>query len=219
VLYTALTGSRPYPQDSLPELAYAVAVSPPPHAADHVPDLPPAYDEVIAAALAKSPEDRVRSAADLAAALRAVAAGREPVLPRRSPPRRRRLVPVASAAVLLAGLCAAVLGWHPWTAHSSARPLRRVVCAQDLELRDNPRGDQTGTLRHGDVVSVLETRRQPAVGLRPHERRPAGVGPGQLDPPGVPVTSGAVPGRASGRAGRGSSRRLRVAAYARPAGR
>jgi serine/threonine protein kinase len=151
VLYTALTGARPYPQDSLPELAYEIAVSPPPRAADHVPGLPREYDEVIAAALAKDPQERVRSAADLAAALRAVAAGEEPALPRRSS-RRRRLVPVV---VLLAGLCAAVLGWHPWTSHSSARPLRRVVCAQDLELRDHPRGSQTGTLRHGDVVSVL----------------------------------------------------------------
>ena len=154
VLYTALTGERPYPQDSLPELAYEIAVSPPPRAADHVPGLPRGYDEIIAAALAKDPQDRPRSAADLAAALRAVAEGREPALPRRpARRRRRRLVPVAA---LLAGLCAVVvLGWHPW--HSSARPLRRVVCAHDLELRDHPRGDQTGMLRHGDVVSV--TRR------------------------------------------------------------
>ena len=153
VLYTALTGARPYPQDSLPELAYAIAMSPPPRAAEHIPGLPPAYDAVIAAALAKDPDDRVRSAADLAAALRAVAGGREPALPSRSP-RRRRWVPVASAVALLAGLCV-FLGWHPWTTRSSAKPMRRVVCAQDLELRADPRGAQTGTLRHGDVLSVL----------------------------------------------------------------
>jgi serine/threonine-protein kinase len=155
VLYTALTGTRPYPQDGLPDLAYAIAMSPPPRAADHVPDLPRAYDDVIAAALAKDPQDRLRSAADLAGALRAVAAGRRPSLPRRHRPSRRRAVPVASAAVLVAGLCAGGVAWHPWTAHSGARPLRRVVCAHDLELRDHPRGTQTGTLRHGDVVSVM----------------------------------------------------------------
>ncbi|MDN3358765.1 serine/threonine protein kinase [Actinomadura sp. DC4] len=143
VLYTALTGELPYPKDSLPELAHAVAMAPPPR-------VPGAYDEVIAAAMAKDPSERVRSAADLAAALRAVAEGRKPALPRR-PTRRLWL---ASAVVLLVGVCG-LLGWHPWTAHSSTRPLRRVVCAQDLELRDRPRGVQTGTLEHGDVVSVL----------------------------------------------------------------
>lgn len=155
VLYTALTGDRPYPFESLPQLAYAVAVLPPPRASDRVPDLPRAYDDVIAAALAKDPAARLRSATELAAALRAVAAGRTPELPRRTR-RSRRLVPLGSAAVALAGVGAAALLWHPWSSHGSApRPLRRVVCAQDLELRDGPRGRQTGTLRHGDVVNVV----------------------------------------------------------------
>ncbi|MGH3378190.1 MAG: SH3 domain-containing protein, partial [Actinoallomurus sp.] len=69
--------------------------------------------------------------------------------------RSRRLVPIGSAAVLVAALAAAALVWHPWSTHGeSPRPLRRVVCAQDLELRDGPRGRQTGMLRHGDVVNV-----------------------------------------------------------------
>ena len=155
VLYTALTGEAPYPFESLPQLAYAVAVLPPPRAGDVLPDLPPAYDDVIAAALAKDPAARPRSAPELAAALRAVAAGRTPALPRTSR-RSRRLVPIGSVAVLVAGLGAAALVWHPWSTHSeSPRPLRRVVCAQDLELRDGPRGRQKGMLRHGDVVNVF----------------------------------------------------------------
>jgi serine/threonine-protein kinase len=153
VFYTALTGERPYPFDSLAQLAYAATASPPPRAVDLVADLPSAYDDVIAAAMAKDPASRVRSASELAAALRTVIAGRSPSLPRRP---RRRLVPIASAAVVVAALGAAALVWHPWAANGTApRPLRRVVCAQDLELRDGPRGRQTGTLRHGDVVSVL----------------------------------------------------------------
>jgi serine/threonine protein kinase len=155
VLYTALTGEPPYPDESLPELAYNLAVSPPPRARERVPDLPRAYDDVIAAALAKDPRDRPASAADLAEALRAITAGRTPVLPRRATPGRRLL---SIAALILTGLGTAILVWHPWSAHSGtdARPLRRVVCAEDLELRDAPRGAQTGTLHHGEVVNVLK---------------------------------------------------------------
>jgi serine/threonine protein kinase len=154
VLYTALTGRRPYEFENLPQLAYAVAVLPPPRAGDLLADLPPAYDDVLAAAMAKDPSSRPRSAADLAEALRAVTAGRTPVLPRR-PRRPRGLLPIGSVAVLAACLGAALL-WHPWSAHKdSAHPLRRVVCAQDLELRDGPRGREKGMLRHGDVVNVL----------------------------------------------------------------
>jgi serine/threonine protein kinase len=155
VLYTALTGEPPYPDESLPELAYNLAVSPPPRARDRAPELPRAYDDVIAAALAKDPRDRLGSAADLAEALRAITAGRAPVLPRRSAPGRRLL---SIAALILTGFGAAILVWHPWSAHSGtgARPLRRVVCAEDLELRDAPRGAQTGILHHGEVVGVLK---------------------------------------------------------------
>ncbi len=150
VLYTALTGRRPYPQETLPELAYAIAVSPPPRAAGLLPGLPRGYDEVIAASLAKDPADRIGSAPDLARALRAVAAGRPAGLRRR----RLRAVPIVVAAVLLAGVVA--LAWHPWASRSGQTgPLRRVVCAQDLELRDAPRGAQIGTLLHGAVVHVL----------------------------------------------------------------
>jgi serine/threonine protein kinase len=157
VLYTALTGEPPHPGESLPELAYAVVVGAPPRARDRVPDLPPAYDEVLAAALAGDPEHRVSSAAGLAAALRAVIAGRPPALPRPGADRGRRRRAAAVAALLAAAVALATLVWHPWSAHggTGGRPLRRVVCATDLELRDAPRGVQTGTLRHGDVVSVL----------------------------------------------------------------
>jgi serine/threonine protein kinase len=153
VLYTALTGERPYPHEDLPQLAYAAAVLPPPRAADAAPGLPRGYDDVIAAAMAKDPETRIGSARELGAALRAVADGRTPALPRRAS--RSRLLPIGSAVLVLAGLAAAALAWHPWSAHSDTpRPLRRIVCAQDLELRDGPRGSQTGMLRHGDIVRV-----------------------------------------------------------------
>ena len=154
VLYTALTGERPYPQDSLPELAYEIAVSPPPRAADHVPGLPRGVrrDDRRRAGQGPAGPPALRRRTGRRAARRGRGPGARAAAPPGSPP------PAAAGpvAALLAGLCAVVvLGWHPW--HSSARPLRRVVCAHDLELRDHPRGDQTGMLRHGDVVSV--TRR------------------------------------------------------------
>ncbi|MFI5731018.1 serine/threonine protein kinase [Kribbella sp. NPDC051587] len=61
-----LTGRRPYEGRTLPELAYAVAMLPPPTTSTP-------YDEVIARAMAKSPADRYPTAAAFATALRAVA--------------------------------------------------------------------------------------------------------------------------------------------------
>jgi serine/threonine protein kinase len=60
VLYTMLTARRPFPQRSLPELAYAVAIAAPPAPSAH--GAPGAFDPVAATAMAEptaeSPQDR-----------------------------------------------------------------------------------------------------------------------------------------------------------------
>jgi hypothetical protein len=175
VFYTALTGERPFPADTLAGLAYAVVNATPPRASDVVPDLPDDYDRVLAAALAKDPADRFPTATALADALRAIAAGEEPELPATPAPttdpapvlpRRptRTAVAAVAAAVVVVALALALVVWRPWSgggagtgstpSHGAGGALRRVVCAKDLELRDQPRGAQVGLLRFGDTVTV-----------------------------------------------------------------
>jgi serine/threonine-protein kinase len=65
VLYEALTGSVPYPRDSDVAVLFAHVQDHVPRITDLRPDLPPAIDEISARAMAKRPEHRYGSAADL----------------------------------------------------------------------------------------------------------------------------------------------------------
>jgi serine/threonine protein kinase len=65
VLFEALTGIVPYPKASDAAVLYAHMSDDPPRVTDQRPELPVALDRVIAAAMAKSPEDRPASAAQL----------------------------------------------------------------------------------------------------------------------------------------------------------
>src|SRR3954469_13488836 len=73
VLYQALTGEVPYPADSGMAKMYAHGNQPPPVPSTVAPDLPKQFDEVIARAMAKDPNDRYLSAGDLGRAAKAAA--------------------------------------------------------------------------------------------------------------------------------------------------
>lgn len=74
VLYECLTGSRPYPDDSLEQQIAGHMVTPPPRPSDADPKLA-AFDAVVAKGMAKEPAKRYRSGAELAeAAQRALTA-------------------------------------------------------------------------------------------------------------------------------------------------
>ncbi|OBG29452.1 protein kinase [Mycobacterium alsense] len=75
VLYECLTGSRPYPGDSLEEQLNAHVNTPPPRASIIAPGVPPAFDAVIAKGMAKDVESRYQSAVELAEAARAALGG------------------------------------------------------------------------------------------------------------------------------------------------
>lgn len=70
VLYECLTGSTPYPGDSLEQQIAGHLASPPPRPTQRRHGLAAGFDEVIAAGMAKAPEQRYQSARDLARAAR-----------------------------------------------------------------------------------------------------------------------------------------------------
>ena len=105
VLYECLAGMRPYDRDSELSVVFAHLNEPPPKLTDARPELPAAFDDVIATALAKRPDDRYASCGELAAAARAALHGE--VLERRRP--RRRAVPAVVAVLIAAGAGVGVL--------------------------------------------------------------------------------------------------------------
>ena len=70
VLFTALTGSVPFPREDDVAKLYAHVHDPPPKAGSLSPAVPPALDAVIGRAMEKDPAKRYRSAGELAAAAR-----------------------------------------------------------------------------------------------------------------------------------------------------
>ncbi len=68
VLHECLTGSQPYPGDSVSVVITAHLMQPVPKPSQQRPGIPAAFDQVIARGMAKKPEDRFASAGDLATA-------------------------------------------------------------------------------------------------------------------------------------------------------
>ncbi|OBI52707.1 protein kinase [Mycobacterium sp. E787] len=147
VLYECLTGSRPYPGDSLEEQLHAHVNAPPPRASITAPGIPPAFDAVIARGMAKDPEARYQSAIELAEAARAALTGHvdsvapaAPAPPPPPPPARtsnRRLVlgVVGGSVIALAAVVALVVSLvtqshGSTTGAASTTPTRARVSAR-----------------------------------------------------------------------------------------
>jgi serine/threonine protein kinase len=82
-----LTGAPPFRREENLALMWAQLSEPPPTMTERRPDLPPAIDQVIGKALAKSPDDRYRTCMDFAAALHTACAA-QPAEPQARPARR-----------------------------------------------------------------------------------------------------------------------------------
>lgn len=78
VLYEALVGEPPYMADHDAGVLWAHMASPIPSVIAHLPDLPPAVDEVLAVALAKEPDGRPDTCLAVIGQLRAALGGRPP---------------------------------------------------------------------------------------------------------------------------------------------
>jgi eukaryotic-like serine/threonine-protein kinase len=128
VAFELLTGRRPFEADTAATEAFAHVTAPVPSAAGLQSELPPTIDSVFQRALAKDPDERPESCAELVADLRAALAGHAPaataVLPpsgartqvasprRRSRARSRRprsTLLLAALGLVVAGLAAAIL--------------------------------------------------------------------------------------------------------------
>ena len=105
VLFECLAGSRPFERDSELSVVFAHLNEPPPRLSDYRPELPRAFDDVFATALAKSPNERYATCGELVAAARAALRGETTV--RRAGSRRRRAA-LAAGALLVAA--ATVIG-------------------------------------------------------------------------------------------------------------
>ncbi|HEY5840708.1 MAG TPA: bifunctional serine/threonine-protein kinase/transporter substrate-binding domain-containing protein [Mycobacterium sp.] len=116
VLYECLTGTRPYPSDSLEQQIAGHMVSPAPRPSNSDPTLA-AFDDVIAKGMAKDPDQRYQTGRELSAAVtRAIEAPRVRAnrgRARHSAPRpatgqhpvRRRALLTAALATLLVAVC------------------------------------------------------------------------------------------------------------------
>ena len=69
VIFELLTGERPFEDDSYPMLVLKICTEPPPPVTAYRSDVPAAFESVLTRLLAKSPEVRFASCAELAAAL------------------------------------------------------------------------------------------------------------------------------------------------------
>jgi predicted ATPase len=85
VLFECLTGEVPFPRDSDVAAFYAHLEDDPPGLSDRRDDLAAGLDAVITRALAKQPDDRYQSAAELSAAARVALSAATPVAAARAP--------------------------------------------------------------------------------------------------------------------------------------
>ena len=151
VLYECLTGSRPYPADSLEQQIAGHMVSPLPRPSDTDPRLA-AFDAVIAKGMAKKPDKRYQSAGELAAAARRAVSAPVPRAGRgsRQAARPRRRVPVKalaamSAVVVIAAGAVGLWTWAPWR-DASATPndlpdgaVASIAAAVPADIRETGR--------------------------------------------------------------------------------
>lgn len=125
VLYECLTGARPYPADSLEQQIAGHMVSPAPKPSESNPRLA-AFDEVIAKGMAKKPEKRYQTGAELAAAarralsapVRVTGSGRHTAARSGGGRRLPRRALVLAGVLVLVG-AGAVGAWKWWDARST----------------------------------------------------------------------------------------------------
>ena len=159
VLYESLTGSRPFPADSLEQQIAGHMVQAPPRPSAFDPRLA-AFDDVVAKGMAKKPAQRYQTGAELAAAARRAltapvrGSGRSGRHSARRVPTRgvwrpsRTIVAVVSAVVLIAAF--GTFGVVQWRSGSESEDPRQAA-VEDSTAPPDP------NLRAGAVPSIAAT--------------------------------------------------------------
>ena len=129
VLYECLTGSRPYPSDSMAQQVAGHVRQPIPKPSDKDPRLA-AFDDVIAKGMAKKPDQRYQTAGELAAAARqalsapvrkaAGGSGRHALPAKRIRVPRKALLAVAASVLLVAVLGIGTWQWREGSGRGSS---------------------------------------------------------------------------------------------------
>jgi serine/threonine-protein kinase len=177
VLGECLTGSPPYRCDSVERLIAAHLMQPPPRPSELRPGaVPPAIDHVIARGMAKKPEDRYRSAGDLARAAHEALTGTEQhqaaaIL--RHGDNATVLADVVDPGSLRPQAPAPAASSGSWSRSGWTAP--RETTGTGAGWRGNPEnrpGDRGGSWRDRPVPPVVDpgaTWRAPALSQPPHD--------------------------------------------------
>lgn len=148
VLYECLTGSRPYPADSMEQQIAGHIRKPAPKPSDKDPRLA-AFDDVIATGMAKKPEQRYRSAGDLAAAARkalntpirkAGTSGRHALPAKRIRLPRRALLAIGASVLLVASLGVGAWQWRSGDDRGSTAPTSLAGARSSTQAPPAPAG-------------------------------------------------------------------------------
>ncbi len=147
VLYEMLAGRGPFKASSMVGTLDATLTREPPDLSDDNPELPSGLMRILRRCLAKSPDDRFTTAADLENALDAEIRARQPL----SPPTLRMFFrrPLVAASTLLLILAAAGGIWQ-WRASAGRVRWARTVAAPEIQRLAN----------HGDFADAFILARQ-----------------------------------------------------------
>ena len=139
VLFECLVGARPFERESELSVVFAHLNDPPPRPTEFRPELPAAWDEFFARALAKEPSERFDSGRQLVEAARAAAAGKR----RRSRRFRRRVIAVTAAAAVAAAVGAglALDDAHGQSPKITGTSIDGVTLGQEAALYKRTLGD------------------------------------------------------------------------------
>lgn len=148
VLYECLTGSRPYPADSMEQQIAGHIRKPAPKPSDKDPRLA-AFDEVVAKGMAKKPDQRYRSAGELAAAARRALAtpvrrsgtsGRHAVAAKRIRFPRKALLAIGASMLLVAAFGVGAWQWRSGSDRGSSTPTSLAGALSSSEAPPPPPG-------------------------------------------------------------------------------
>jgi eukaryotic-like serine/threonine-protein kinase len=181
VLYELLTGEVPFPGENFVAVAMRHINEPPPHVSERRPEVPPRLDAALQRAMAKDPADRFPSmdsfCNELAVCLQELGRretdGATMVVPARPAPSapppsarmprpRRRSSGAPWAALLLAGLlaavavAAAVIAWQR-SHDGTAKPGKQVTTPAQVQLRGATAYDPDGSGGEHDSEAPLAT--------------------------------------------------------------